>query len=47
MGYTKFSMEMLEIIAFHSPEKYWQQEAVLKLDTLDGISKPVDTEKAD
>ena len=25
MGYTKFSMEMLEIIAFHSPEKYWQQ----------------------
>ncbi len=47
MGYTVFSMEMLEIIAFHSPEKYWQQEAVLKLDTLDGISKPVDTEKAD
>ena len=37
MGYTEFSMEMLEIIAFHSPEKYWQQEAVLKLDTLDGI----------
>ena len=44
MGYTKFSMEMLEIIAFHSPEKYWQQEAVLKLDTLDGISKPVEKE---
>ena len=42
LGYTKFSMEMLEILAFHSPEKYWQQEAVIKLDTLDGISKPIE-----
>lgn len=40
LGYIDFSMELLTIIAFHSPEKYWQQEAVLKLDILDGIKNP-------
>ena len=39
-GYTKFSYDFLEILAFHSPEKYWQQDAVLKLDKLDGIKNP-------
>ncbi len=39
-GYSKFSYAFLEILAFHSPEKYWQQDAVLKLDKLDGIKNP-------
>ena len=39
-GYDKFSYELLNILAFHSPEKYWQQDAVLKLDKLDGIKNP-------
>ena len=39
-GYEKFSFELLTILAFHSPEKYWQQDAVLKLDKLDGIKNP-------
>ena len=39
-GYTKFSYDFLQILAFHSPEKYWQQDAVLKLDKLDGIKNP-------
>ena len=39
-GYDKFSYEMLSILAFHSPQKYWQQDAVLKLDKLDGIKNP-------
>ncbi len=40
LGYNKYAMKLLTIIAFHSPEKYWQQDAVLKLDTLDGIINP-------
>ena len=39
-GYDKFEYEFLQILAFHSPEKYWQQDAVLKLDKLDGIKNP-------
>ena len=39
-GYDKFSFELLNILAFHSPQKYWQQDAVLKLDKLDGIKNP-------
>ena len=39
-GYTVFSSELLKILAFHSPQKYWQQDAVLKLDKLDGIKNP-------
>ncbi len=39
-GYTVFSSELLKILAFHSPQKYWQQDAVLKLDKLDGIRNP-------
>ncbi len=39
-GYKDFSYKFLEILAFHSPEKYWQQDAVLKLDKLDGIKNP-------
>ncbi len=39
-GYDIFSYELLQILAFHSPEKYWQQDAVLKLDKLDGIKNP-------
>jgi tetratricopeptide (TPR) repeat protein len=39
-GYDKFSYELLSILAFHSPQKYWQQDAVLKLDKLDGIKNP-------
>ena len=39
-GYDKFSYELLKILAFHSPQKYWQQDAVLKLDKLDGIKNP-------
>lgn len=39
-GYDKFSYELLQILAFHSPQKYWQQDAVLKLDKLDGIKNP-------
>ena len=39
-GYKDFSFEFLQILAFHSPQKYWQQDAVLKLDKLDGIKNP-------
>ena len=39
-GYENFSAELLKILAFHSPQKYWQQDAVLKLDKLDGIKNP-------
>ena len=39
-GYDKFSFDFLNILAFHSPQKYWQQDAVLKLDKLDGIKNP-------
>ena len=39
-GYTKFSYNLLTILAFHSPQQYWQQDAVLKLDKLDGIKNP-------
>ncbi|MBR4790970.1 MAG: hypothetical protein IK024_08790 [Treponema sp.] len=39
-GYDKFSYELLTILAYHSPQKYWQQDAVLKLDKLDGIKNP-------
>ena len=39
-GYDKFSYELLTILAFHSPQKYCQQDAVLKLDKLDGIKNP-------
>lgn len=39
-GYENFSFELLQILAFHSPQKYWQQDAVLKLDKLDGIKNP-------
>ena len=39
-GYDKFSYEFLNILAFHSPQRYWQQDAVLKLDKLDGIKNP-------
>lgn len=40
IGYKNFSYEFLQILAFHSPQKYWQQDAVLKLDKLDGIKNP-------
>ncbi len=40
IGYDKFSYQFLSILAFHSPQKYWQQDAVLKLDKLDGIKNP-------
>lgn len=39
-GYGNFAFELLNVLAFHSPEKYWQQDAVLKLDTIDGIKNP-------
>ena len=39
-GFDKFSMELLQILAFHSPQKFWQQDAVLKLDKIDGIKNP-------
>lgn len=39
-GYTEFSSKFLEILAFHQPQKFWQQDAVLKLDKLDGIKNP-------
>lgn len=39
-GYNNFSFELLKILAFHSPQKFWQQDAVLKLDKLDGIKNP-------
>ena len=39
-GYDRFSYEFLTILAFHAPQKYWQQDAVLKLDKLDGIKNP-------
>jgi len=39
-GYNVFADELLQILAFHSPEKYWQQDAVLKLDKKDGIKNP-------
>lgn len=37
LGYSQFSFELLSILARAAPEKYWQQDAVLKLDELDGI----------
>ena len=40
LGYKNYAMELLTVIAYHSPEKYWQQDAVLKLDTMDGIKNP-------
>ena len=40
LNYNKYAFELLKIIAFNSPEKYWQQNAVLKLDTVDGIKDP-------
>ena len=40
IGYDKFSYQFLSILAFHSPQRYWQQDAVLKLDKLDGIKNP-------
>ena len=39
-GYDNFSSELLKILAFHSPQKFWQQDAVLKLDKMDGIKNP-------
>ena len=39
-GYDKFSAELLKILAFHAPQKYWQEDAVLRLDKLDGIKNP-------
>ena len=39
-GYDKFSEELLKILAFHAPQKYWQEDAVLRLDKLDGIKNP-------
>lgn len=39
-GYDVFASELLKILAFHQPQKFWQQDAVLKLDIADGISKP-------
>ena len=39
-GYDIFSAEFLKILAFHSPQKFWQQDAVLRLDKLDGIKNP-------
>jgi len=40
LDYKNFAMKLLTVIAYHSPEKYWQQDAVLKVDTLDGIKNP-------
>lgn len=37
MKYNVFSDTLLRTLAKASPEKYWQQEAVLLLDTIDGI----------
>lgn len=37
MKYNVFSDSLLRTLAKASPEKYWQQEAVLLLDTIDGI----------
>ncbi len=39
-GYDIFSSVFLKILAFHAPQKYWQQDAVLKLDKMDGIKNP-------
>lgn len=39
-GYDVFAMNLLKILAFHAPQKYWQQDAVLKLDKRDGIKNP-------
>ncbi len=39
-GYKVFADKFLQILAFHSPQKYWQQDAVLRLDKLDGIKNP-------
>lgn len=36
-GYDVFAMELLKILAKSSPQKYWQEDAVLKLDKIDGI----------
>lgn len=40
LDYDNFAFEMLKVLAFNAPEKYWQQNAVLKLDKLDGIKNP-------
>lgn len=37
MGYNQFAFDLLCILARSVPEKYWQQEAVLKLDEIDGV----------
>ncbi|MBR5645801.1 MAG: hypothetical protein IKX23_04100 [Treponema sp.] len=37
MGYNVFAKDLLIVLSKSSPEKYWQQSAVLKLDTLDGV----------
>ncbi|MCR5437743.1 MAG: hypothetical protein K6E97_11840 [Treponema sp.] len=37
IGYDVFARNLLVILSKASPEKYWQQSAVLKLDSLDGI----------
>ena len=37
MGYNQFAFDLLCILARSAPEKYWQQEAVLKLDEIDGV----------
>lgn len=39
-GYNIFSSNLLQILAFHAPQKFWQQDAVLRLDKLDGIKNP-------
>lgn len=39
-GYDVFSFELLKILAKSSPQKYWQEDAVLKLDFIDGIKNP-------
>ncbi|MBO4533058.1 MAG: hypothetical protein J5726_05100 [Treponema sp.] len=39
-GYTTVARCLLEILAVHSPQKFWQQDAVLRLDKADGIKNP-------
>ena len=39
-GYTKAGNYLLKILAVHSPQKFWQQDAVLRLDKTDGIKNP-------
>ncbi|MCR4734776.1 MAG: hypothetical protein K5829_07235 [Treponema sp.] len=38
LGYKQFASDLLKILARSAPEKYWQQEAVLKLDQIDGVN---------